>query len=80
MPEGVEGQPFWQGHVILGLRHAKFYKRTVGSLSPPELAVLQQQWIPAVRAKWETEANEHQKADVTAMEAAIAFHNSARPF
>ena len=63
----------WKEHTILGLRHAKFHKRKIGELSLPELQVLEQQWIPIIREKWE-EANDYQKADVAALESAIAFH------
>jgi phage recombination protein Bet len=78
---GGQGQePPWKSYKIKGLRHAKFYGRLLGELSVPELKILEEQWIPAVREKWETDANDAQKEDVTAMEAAIAFHKMDRPW
>ena len=83
--EGIDMGPVqestpWKEHRIKGLRHAKFFGRTIGELSIPELQILDQQWIPAVREKWDSEANEAQKEDVAAMEAAIAYHKMERPW
>ena len=63
----------WRDHVLAGLRHAKFHKRKIGALSLPELKVLEEQWVPIIREKWD-EANDWQKADVAALESAIAFY------
>ena len=78
-PIQAEATP-WKDHKIKGLRHAKFFGRLIGELSVPELQVLEQQWIPVVREKWDTEANDAQKEDVAAMEAAIAYHKMERPW
>lgn len=75
----TEEQPPWKEHVLLGLRHAKFHRRKIGELQHAELQILEQQWIPAIREKWD-EANEYQKADVAALEAAVAFHKMAKPW
>jgi phage recombination protein Bet len=79
-PDQTQEDPPWKGYRIKGLRHAKFFGRLLGELSVPELKILEEQWIPAVRQKWETDANDAQKEDVTAMEAAIAFHKMDRPW
>ena len=70
----------WKDYKIKGLRHANFFGRKLGELSQPELKILEEQWIPAVREKWATEANDAQKQDVEAMEAAIAYHKMSRPW
>jgi phage recombination protein Bet len=75
-----ESAPAWKTYRIKGLRHAKFFGRLLGELTTPELKILEEQWIPAVREKWETDASDAQKEDVKAMESAIAFHKMERPW
>jgi RecT family len=72
-------EPPWKSHVITGLRHVKYYRKQIGALTQPELAVLEEQWIPAVRKKW-AEASEEQKQDVTMLEACIAYHKMEKPW
>lgn len=72
-------EPEWKEHVLLGLKHAKFHRRKIGDLQKNELQVLEQQWIPVIREKWD-DASDYQKADVAALEAAIAFHKMDRPW
>jgi hypothetical protein len=73
------GPPPWKTHVITGLRHVKYYRKQIGALSQPELQVLEEQWIPAVRKKW-TEASDEQKQDVQMLEAALAYHKMEKPW
>ena len=49
------------------------------ALSQPELQVLEEQWIPAVRKKW-AEASDEQKQDVAMLEAALAYHKMEKPW
>lgn len=72
-------EPEWKEHVLLGLKHAKFHRRKIGELQKNELQVLEQQWIPVIREKWD-DASDYQKADVAALEAAIAFSKMDRPW
>jgi phage recombination protein Bet len=72
-------EPPWKAHQILGLRHVKYYKKAIGELTKPELTVLEEQWIPAVRNKW-TEASDEQKKDVNMLEAALAYHKAEKPW
>jgi hypothetical protein len=76
-PQTVE--PPWKSHVILGIGHSKYNKRRVGDLSAHELNVLETQWLPAVREQWD-EANDAQRADAGALEAAIAYHKMVKPW
>jgi phage recombination protein Bet len=77
--DGIQ-EPAWKDHVIRGVRHAKFMGHKVGDLGIAELKILEEQWIPVVRQRWDTEASDAQKEDVAAIEAAIAFHKTQRPW
>ena len=80
-------EPPWKTHVIMGLKHVKYYKKQIGKLplhpdpnNPTgDLTTLEQQWIPAVRKKW-AEASDEQKEDVAMLEAAIAYHKMEKPW
>jgi phage recombination protein Bet len=71
--------PPWKEHLILGVSHPKYHKRKVGELTQQELTILESQWLPKVRAQWD-EANEAQRADAAAFEAAIAFYKMEKPW
>jgi hypothetical protein len=60
----------WKEHVILGINHVKFHKRRVGELNAAELAIIESQWLPAVREQWD-DATDEQRADAAAFEAAM---------
>jgi hypothetical protein len=76
-PPGAE--PSWKAHVILGVTHVKFHKRKVRDLNVSELGTIETQWLPVVREQWE-DANDAQRADAAAFEAAIAYHKMAKPW
>jgi phage recombination protein Bet len=78
-PAAAAATPPWKDHIILGVNHVKFHKRKVGELNAAELAIIENQWLPAVREQWE-EATEAQRADATAFEAAIAFNKMSKPW
>jgi hypothetical protein len=69
----------WADHVIQGLRNPKFLGRKVGELTPVELAAIADQWIPKVRAVWET-VKIAQKEDAIAIEQAIAHSKMEKPW
>jgi phage recombination protein Bet len=69
----------WKDHVILGVNHVKFHKRKVGELNAAELAIIEGQWLPAVREQWE-DATDAQRADASAFEAAIAHSKMVKPW
>jgi len=86
-PPEPQAEPPWKTHVILGLRHPKYFKKMIGELglmpdpaSPVgDLKTLEDQWIPQVRKKW-AEASEEQKQDVNMLEAALAYYKMAKPW
>jgi phage recombination protein Bet len=69
----------WKDHVILGVSHVKFHKRRVGELNAAELAIIESQWLPAVREQWD-DATDAQRADATAFEAAISHGKMVKPW
>lgn len=73
------GPPAWKEHVIAGLRNDKFLGRKVGDLSPAELAAIATNWVPKVRAVWDT-VKQSQKDDALAFEAAIENSKLERPW
>jgi phage recombination protein Bet len=77
-PPAESAKP-WQYHVITGLKNPKFNGRTVGDLSVAELQAVESQWLPKVRAVWDT-VNSLQKADAEAFEAAIAYSKMEKPW
>jgi phage recombination protein Bet len=78
-PAPPPAEPPWKSHVIMGLKHAKFHKRKIGELNQAELAIIENQWIPAIREQWEN-ANDAQRLDSQMFEAAIAFYKMAKPW
>jgi phage recombination protein Bet len=79
MTPATPAEPPWKSHVIMGLKHAKFHKRRIGDLSQAELAIIENQWLPAIRGQWE-DANDAQRLDSQMFEAAIAFYKMAKPW
>ena len=77
--EAPAGPPAWMSHVIRGLKNPKFFERKVGELSPTELAAIEAQWLPKVRAIWE-QVNTLQREDAEAFEAAIAHSKLEKPW
>lgn len=77
--EAPAGPPAWKEHVIEGLRNPKFLGRKVGDLTLVELAAIGNQWIPKVRAVWDT-VKASQKKDAVAIEAAIAHAQFEKPW
>lgn len=75
-PAPVPAPPAWKDHVIKGIQDKRFNGRKVLDLSKRELEAIETQWLPKVRAAWDTDATETQQADAMAFEAAIAFYNS----
>jgi phage recombination protein Bet len=63
----------WKDHVILGVTDDRFKNRRIGELEDGLLGIIETQWLPIVRQKWDR-ASDAQKADAMAFEAAIAFH------
>ena len=74
-----DAPPPWREHVIMGVAHVKFHRRKVGDLNAAELAIIENQWLPAVREAWE-DATDAQRADARAFESAIAYSKMAKPF
>ncbi len=68
-----DAPPPWQEHVIEGVKHVRFHGRKIGELNAAELAIIEQQWLPAIREQWD-DATDAQRADANAFEPAIAFH------
>lgn len=68
-----DAPPPWREHVVEGVQHVKFHGRKIGELNGAELAIIEQQWLPAIREQWE-DATDAQRADADAFERAIAFH------
>jgi phage recombination protein Bet len=75
----AETDSSWKFHVIEGLKNPKFIGRTVGDLSIAELQAIEAQWLPKVRAVWDT-VNPKQKSDAEAFEAAIAAAKTEKPW
>lgn len=85
MPE----KPWWVEHVITGI--STFTKRkledgtevpitrTVGSLSPTELSLVEAKWVPVVHKRM-GEATEAQLEDLKALEARIEHDKVAKPW
>lgn len=73
----VESGPDWREHVIVGVAHVKFHKRRIGELNQAELAIIEQQWLPAIREQWD-DATDAQRTDARMFESAIAFHKMAK--
>lgn len=67
----------WRNHVILSVTHPEFHKRKVGELNAAELDIIETQWLPAVLEQWD-EANDAQRADAAAFEAAIAYQKNIK--
>jgi hypothetical protein len=79
-PEGRPAPvPAWKTHIIQTVKHAKFAKRKLGDLSPLELEVIENQWVPKIRAQWD-DATDEQKKDVEMFESAIAYHKMEKPW
>jgi phage recombination protein Bet len=78
-PAAPPAEPPWKNHIIMGLRHAKFHKRKIGELNQAELAIIENQWLPAIRGQWE-DANDAQRLDSQMFEAAIAYNKMAKPW
>ena len=72
-------EPPWKNHVIKGVRHVKFQGRKIGDLAPAELAIIENQWLPAIREDWNN-ASEEQQADAPMFESAIAYYKMAKPW
>jgi phage recombination protein Bet len=70
--------PPWKEHIVLGVTHPRFHKRKMGDLQPTELAIIERQWLPAIREQWD-DATDLQRADAEAFERAIAFHKMEKP-
>lgn len=77
--EKPPAEPAWKEHIIESVGHAKFAKRRLGDLNANELAILETQWLPAVREQWD-DATEAQRQDAIAFEAAIAASKVAKPW
>jgi hypothetical protein len=71
--------PGWQEHVITGVKHVKFKNRKIGELNAGELAIIETQWLPAIRQEWEN-ATDAQRLDARMFESAIAYYKMAKPF
>jgi hypothetical protein len=69
----------WKDHVILGVDHVKFHNRKVGELNEIELGIMENQWLPAVREEWDR-ATDIQRADAAALESAIAYRKTVKPW
>jgi phage recombination protein Bet len=72
-----DAPPPWKDHVILGVVHARFHKRKIGELQPTDLAIIEKQWLPAIREQWD-DATDAQRADADAFERAIAYYKMAK--
>jgi phage recombination protein Bet len=71
--------PPWKEHIIVGVTHPRFHKRKMGDLQPTELAIIERQWLPAIREQWD-DATDLQRADAEAFERAIAYHKMEKPW
>jgi hypothetical protein len=69
------GPPWWEGHVIQGVK--SFKGRTVGSLNPNEMGLIEQKWIPAYYAQQQN-ATPEQIEDLKAFEARIEHGKGAK--
>jgi hypothetical protein len=82
-PTGGVPESVWRNHVITGIGpkvgKGQFYQKKIGDLTPQLLAVVENQWLPAIREGWE-DASDAQKADVPMFEAALAFYKAAKPW
>jgi phage recombination protein Bet len=76
-PEGAPVDKSWAMHVITGIKNPKYNGRVVSDLTMQELKAFEAQWIPKVRAVWET-VNPLQRADAEAFEARIAHEKTER--
>lgn len=82
-------KPFWIDHVIKGIKSFTERKepdgtitpitRTVGSLTPTELALVETKWVPKVHERI-AEASDAQLEDLKALEARIAHDKTAKPW
>jgi phage recombination protein Bet len=78
-PPKPDANTAWKDHIIQGLKHKNYFGRKIGDLNPQEMGVIENQWLPAIREKW-AGANEHQKADAEAFEAAISYRKMVKPW
>jgi phage recombination protein Bet len=72
-------EPIWKNHAIMGLKHVKFHKRKIGELNSAELSIIENQWLPAIRAQWDN-ANDAQRLDAQMFDTAIAYYKMAKPW
>jgi hypothetical protein len=70
-------KPWWVEHEIKGVR--SFAGRSVGSLTPQELALIESKWIPAAHQQM-AKATEEQLKDLQAFEARIEHDKTAKPW
>jgi hypothetical protein len=70
-------KPWWVDHEIKGVR--SFAGRTVGSLSPQELALIESKWIPAAHQQM-AKATDDQLKDLKAFEERIEHDKTAKPW
>lgn len=69
--------PWWVEHQIKGVR--SFAGRSVGSLTPQELSLIEAKWIPAAHQQI-AKATEEQLKDLKAFEERIAHDKTAKPW
>ena len=73
----------WRNHVITGIGpkvgKGQFFQKKIGDLTPQLLAVVENQWLPAIRESWE-DASEAQRADAAMFELALAYYKTAKPW
>jgi hypothetical protein len=69
-------KPFWEDHEIKGVR--AFLGRTVGSLTIPEMQLVESKWIPAAHAQINN-ATQEQLDDLKAFQARLAHDKMAMP-
>ena len=74
-----EAAPSWKEHVITGVQHVRFKGKKIGELNSDELAIIENQWLPAIRGQWD-DATDEQRTDAGMFESAIAYYKMAKPF
>lgn len=78
-PAPAAEPPAWKAYVLKGITHPRFHLKTLGELDEGDRAILENQWIPAIRDQWE-KANAAQKADYPFVESCIAYYKMAKPW
>ena len=74
--EKAQEKPFWEDHEIKGVK--AFLGRTVGSLTIPEMQLVESKWIPAAHAQINN-ATKEQLDDLKAFQARLAHDKMAMP-